>query len=734
MGCFTSRISPDAEKLAADALLAFSTADPIDELQKDDLSTHQRKLNERLDLLIDRQVNVNLPWLSNDVDFDPPYPLELLLSDVSQEDIERLVRAAHDKPVIGGLDPFTKILYDQLRKAGPKTSAVDTSVTVGVAAGVADNTRSEDYPRKTLQKQRLLGFNLPLASEEVTTGRWQATMRFLTDELSSWLLSEQLPLYDELSAPRFFDSNYEAAIYFMATMRHFMPRPSDMAYLNKAQMLHGDVAALAFSGLGQWFLKGITEGQWPEREASAACSPPANAVYVIDTCHMAAYEMRPGYERYGAAVFFDASRKACGVWVEADGTLVTPLPDGADGEGGDEWQYALWRFKVSLYFLAFGPLHLIDCHWITANSLATALREQLEPSHPMRRLAWPFCFGAITINHAAVIKLAEKGGGLERISSLQAGEERKWIADLTAAWRYQTFEEGLAASHLSEAQLSSLPMVNDGRVFWRLLEATFDALLALEYLPDDPIEDETSGAADGVPPQFAPFVSQAAMSQIAMSPQAVASGVPFTQSASTLDIEELRAYLAAAARRRVSDDPQLIAFWASANVAARGEEAPLGLPPLSRRALRDYLVHAVFHSTAVHELMGNILVDVTVPTNTSVRILPKGAFAGRPPQATIQDWFRIVAVTASTTTLPVPKLVPEMRRQAELREASGHASDGLAARILRVFADALDAQARSISELNASWETLSAAVGGIPRALWPFGKFDPRRLEASVSL
>ena len=37
-----------------------------------------------------------------------------------------------------------------------------------------------------------------------------------------------------------------------------------------------------------------------------------------------------------------------------------------------------------LYFLAFGPLHLIDCHWITANSLATALREQLEHLRAIR--------------------------------------------------------------------------------------------------------------------------------------------------------------------------------------------------------------------------------------------------------------------------------------------------------------------------------------------------------------
>merc|ERR1711924_582096 len=90
--------------------------------------------------------------------------------------------------------------------------------------------------------------------------------------------------------------------------------------------------------------------------------------------------------------------------------------------------------------------------------------------------------------------------------------------------------------------------------------------------------------------------------------------------------------------------------------AACGDANPLALPPLSRSALRDYLSWSVFHVTAVHELLGNILLDVSVPTTVSTRIRPMSFFDGtgadgvvRPPQATVtrpRDAQRGVAAAA----------------------------------------------------------------------------------------
>ena len=84
----------------------------------------------------------------------------------------------------------------------------------------------------------------------------------------------------------------------------------------------------------------------------------------------------------------------------------------------------------------------------------------------------------------------------------------------------------------------------------------------------------------------------------------------------------------------------------------------LNLPPLSRDTLCDYLVHAI--ATCVHELIGNILIDGA----HACRPLPAREVLDRVPQASVQDWI-MIATTAATTTLPVPKLLTEMRRLAE---------------------------------------------------------------------
>ena len=70
----------------------------------------------------------------------------------------------------------------------------------------------------------------------------------------------------------------------------------------------------------------------------------------------------------------------------------------------------------------------------------------------------------------------------------------------------------------------------------------------------------------------------------------------------------------------------------------------------------------------------------------------------------------MVATTAATTTLPVPKLVPEMRRLAERHSEAG---DWAAARIFGAFANNLDIFANDISKLNADPHT--------PRGRNPFG-------------
>ena len=113
--------------------------------------------------------------------------------------------------------------------------------------------------------------------------------------------------------------------------------------------------------------------------------------------------------------------------------------------------------------------------------------------------------------------------------------------------------------------------------------------------------------------------------------------------------------------------------------------------------------------------------DVCVPTTTAPKLVPRRHFGTqRPPQATVQDWYRAIIVSASTTLLPMPMLIPSMEAAACQWAADGAAD---AAKAHAAFASGLRELASDIQQDN---------VGG--RADKIFSKFDPTTLECSISL
>ena len=441
---------------------------------------------------------------------------------------------------------------------------------------------------------------------------------------------------------------------------------------NGAGGLAGIGAAAAAGGGGGG---GVT---WRGREAPPECVPPPEAVAVVDVCHMAQYEVRRGYERYGCAAFFDAQRRQVAIWLAADGAMVTPQ------SGADAWAFAQWHVKCSMVYHGFATKHLAFIHWTVSNTAVVATFETLQPSHPVRRLLWPFIFGAVTINDSAVTKLATPHGGICRIGSQTPESMARYVRALAAQWKYETFEEHLRGVGTFRPgcglSVDDLPYAHDGRRLWAVLHRFFGRMLALSYR-DDATAAPTTAAAT-----------------------AAASG-------SSLPA--------------VTDDADLVRFWATADVCAfNHEEAdPLsfGLPPLSFAALVAYLTHHVFMVCAVHELLGSITLDCTMPRTCSGRILDRHHFARtRPPQATIQDLYRVICTTVATTTLPMPMMVDEIRRMAT---AHDDAPPGAA--------DACRDCARELDELAAAIDRDNATGA---RAECPFGAFNPRGLECSCSL
>jgi len=164
-----------------------------------------------------------------------------------------------------------------------------------------------------------------------------------------------------------------------------------------------------------------------------------------------------------------------------------------------------------------------------------------------------------------------------------------------------------------------------------------------------------------------------------------------------------------------------MAFWAAVDKAAM-QSRRFGLSQhLTFDALVDYLTHAMFTLTGVHEMLGHILVDMTLPTNAGPRIREQHLFGarsgGRLPQSTVQDYCRMLAISASVATVPMPMLVQEMDRMA----SEWASKEEAVAEVYRNFAAKLRSLADDMDSLNAT------------RSL-PFGAFNPRVLECSASL
>ena len=93
---------------------------------------------------------------------------------------------------------------------------------------------------------------------------------------------------------------------------HCPPTRSAVGTFSKAVQLDGDISAIAFAGIGQFFLKGIQRSSasdggeatatWHEREAAIGCPVPAAATFVIDVSAQGELDVRDGYERYGVYV------------------------------------------------------------------------------------------------------------------------------------------------------------------------------------------------------------------------------------------------------------------------------------------------------------------------------------------------------------------------------------------------------------------------------------------------
>ncbi|KDO25280.1 hypothetical protein SPRG_09110 [Saprolegnia parasitica CBS 223.65] len=363
----------------------------------------------------------------------------------------------------------------------------EAKALVGIAGTVSDD---EDDARLDLWTRLMIKliakkqarWNKPAANEVLTVPRFQRELPKMTliqtniqvateDEdwpNQPWLeiqqsnfLRDYAPLVDDFEHTWLPGEDMER--YVMSKVGHMWPRVNvhwNDRYSDRALEL------LAFNGFGQHLLMKLPEAH------------DDGSYYGICLGFMKGLEVRPGYAKYGADAYFNAEGKVTKI-VRGD---ITARP------GDDSWAYAKLCFRGSLQTKITAVDHLLGVHATVANIMVIANREQLPPTHPLRRLIKPFTFRSIAINYGAGRALFWPKGMLQRAYALtDKGMKQTWDIGL-ANFKYETFPEQIARQNIDTA---TLPFHEDGMDYWHICRSFVSNYVDLYFKSEDALQSDT---------------------------------------------------------------------------------------------------------------------------------------------------------------------------------------------------------------------------------------------------
>lgn len=241
----------------------------------------------------------------------------------------------------------------------------------------------------------------------------------MKDDLTSKVLS-MAPITDDEGE---WQNVEEAVAWRMQWFSSNFPPPN--TNYSSVQDVAELVSQLAFSGLCCLHTQKL-ESLPKDSLAYQKCQDRIRTVYVNDTCDLGTYRVRRGYQRYGAAAYFDAEYNLIGVYTCCDGEyhkcpfkLVAVMkgekPDeNFEKDEYDKWRHAMWAWRVSALALVTVSDHLVNVHMVAANSLVSASRTHLPINHPLRAFLKIFTYRTIGINNKAYRTLTMRKGVINR--------------------------------------------------------------------------------------------------------------------------------------------------------------------------------------------------------------------------------------------------------------------------------------------------------------------------------
>lgn len=249
---------------------------------------------------------------------------------------------------------------------------------------------------------------------------------------------------------------------------------------------------LAFSGLcclrTSRFDGLFCDGTHSVTSSSTGCmfsrSPhPNQTAYVNDNTVLGAYRVRRGYQRYGAAAYFDENGDLTGIYTCCDNRYIakpnwkTCDDRCLDNDEYAEWRHAMWVWRVSALAIATVADHLANVHMVDANTLVTASRSKLSINHPMRAFLKIFTFRTIAINSKAYKTLVGRLGVVNRNWAFETDDLQDLIRDTKIGFK-KKFTDNISKDM---EKAPNYPVNEDLPRFYRIVRKFVDGFVRIVY-------------------------------------------------------------------------------------------------------------------------------------------------------------------------------------------------------------------------------------------------------------
>eukprot|EP00484_Ammonia_sp_Unknown_P021957 CAMPEP_0197034918 /NCGR_PEP_ID=MMETSP1384-20130603/12845_1 /TAXON_ID=29189 /ORGANISM="Ammonia sp." /LENGTH=645 /DNA_ID=CAMNT_0042464889 /DNA_START=49 /DNA_END=1986 /DNA_ORIENTATION=- len=236
-----------------------------------------------------------------------------------------------------------------------------------------------------------------------------------------------------------------------------------------------------------------------------------HAYWVNDVTWLAQYDVRPGFEKYGAAAYFDAKYHLTEIFLSHTGQSYRPPADDNTNNRSLEWQHAKWAWKVSVSVATFLVDHLAHCLFRESNALTQAIRTTLPEDHPIRRLLLPFTLGSVYANRVFNEYLRENGlyhrafaftyKALQQLiyDSMEDAPLKKSRVEATEMMKYRFLLFRKKGSVLKKLPDQVYPPGKDWYEFWYETLEFVDKYMLILYGPQPENPDEDSRLLEDKP-------------------------------------------------------------------------------------------------------------------------------------------------------------------------------------------------------------------------------------------